>query len=101
MFSADAQQKIGVVIVEDEGLYRDLLTWFDDSPVMGIGCSEIDMQWQGRYCPKCQKRVSAGATVRELLLGHAESLHGWNMNYRFLHDHKGTAYKKIGTGETA
>ena len=55
-----------------KGLYRDLLQWFDTSPMIGIGCSEIDMQWQGRYCPKCQKRVAAGATVRELLLGHAE-----------------------------
>ncbi len=36
-----------------------------------------------------------------LLLGHAESLHGWNMSYRFLHDNKGTAYKKIGRGEAA
>ncbi len=36
-----------------------------------------------------------------LLLGHAESLHGWNMNYQFLHDNKGTAYKKITTGEAA
>jgi len=55
-----------------KGLYRDLLTLFDDSPIMGIGCSEIDMQWQGRYCPKCQARVAAGETVRDLLLGHAE-----------------------------
>ena len=29
-----------------------------------------------------------------LLLGHAESLQGWNMNFRFLHDNKGTAYQK-------
>ena len=36
-----------------------------------------------------------------LLLGHAESLHSWNMNYRFLHDNKGTAYKKISDGEAA
>jgi len=55
-----------------KGLYRDLLTWFGDSPLIGIGCSEIDMQWQGRYCPKCQARVAAGETVRDLLLGHAE-----------------------------
>jgi chemotaxis protein methyltransferase CheR len=33
-----------------------------------------------------------------LLLGHAESLHGWNMNFQFLHDNKGTAYKKINGG---
>jgi chemotaxis protein methyltransferase CheR len=30
-----------------------------------------------------------------LLLGHAESLQGWNMNFRFIHDQKGTAYKKV------
>jgi hypothetical protein len=55
-----------------KGLYRDLLTWFDDSPLIGIGCSEIDMQWQGRYCPECQARIEAGETARDLLLGHAE-----------------------------
>ncbi|HEY6009938.1 MAG TPA: protein-glutamate O-methyltransferase CheR [Nitrospirota bacterium] len=31
-----------------------------------------------------------------LLLGHAESLHGRNLNFRFLHDNKGTAYQKKG-----
>jgi hypothetical protein len=55
-----------------KGLYRDLLTLFDDSPLIGIGCSEIDMQWQGRYCPKCRARVDAGETARDLMLGHAE-----------------------------
>ncbi len=54
-----------------QGFYRDLLTWFDDAPVIGVGCSEIDMQWQGRYCPACRRRVDAGETVRDLLLGHA------------------------------
>ena len=55
-----------------KGLYRDLLTWFDDSPIIGIGCSEIDMQWRERYCPACRRRIEAGETVRDLLLGHAE-----------------------------
>lgn len=55
-----------------KGLYRDLLTRFDTSPLIGIGCSEIDMQWQRRYCLQCQKRIAAGQTVRDLLLGHAE-----------------------------
>jgi hypothetical protein len=55
-----------------KGLYRDLLQWFDTSPLLGIGCSEIEMQWQGRYCPRCQGRLKAGETVRDLLLGHAE-----------------------------
>jgi hypothetical protein len=54
-----------------KGLYRDLLTWFNDSPVIGVGCSEIDMQWQSRYCPACRRRVDTGETVRDLLLGHA------------------------------
>ncbi|MHB8969619.1 MAG: glycoside hydrolase family 20 zincin-like fold domain-containing protein [Pirellulaceae bacterium] len=54
------------------GLYRDLLQRFEDAPIIGIGCSEIDMQWQGRYCPACRPRIDAGETVRELLLGHAE-----------------------------
>jgi len=34
-----------------------------------------------------------------LLLGHAESLHGWNMDFQFLHDNKGTAYKKTSKGD--
>jgi hypothetical protein len=55
-----------------EGLYRDLLRRFDETPIIGIGCSEIDMQWQQHYCPACQKRIDAGETVRDLLLGHAE-----------------------------
>lgn len=54
-----------------KGLYRDLLEWFDEAPLIGIGCSEIDMQWQGRYCPRCKARVEQGQTVRDLLLGHA------------------------------
>jgi len=53
-------------------LYRDLLVRFDDTPIIGVGCSEIDMQWQQRYCPACQRRIDAGETVRDLLLGHAE-----------------------------
>ncbi|HJN18933.1 MAG TPA: glycoside hydrolase family 20 zincin-like fold domain-containing protein, partial [Armatimonadota bacterium] len=55
-----------------KGLYRDLLTWFDESPIIGVGCSEIDMQWKERYCERCGERVDAGETVRDLLLGHAE-----------------------------
>lgn len=55
-----------------KGLYRDLLTWFDQSPMIGIGCSEIDMQWQSRYCPRCKARIDRGETVRDLLLDHAE-----------------------------
>ncbi len=55
-----------------KGLYRDLLELFDNAPLIGIGCSEIEMQWQGRYCPKCQRRLAAGETARGLLLGHAE-----------------------------
>lgn len=55
-----------------KGLYRDLLAWFDDTPLIGIGCSEIDMQWQSRYCPACKARIDKGETVRDLLLGHAE-----------------------------
>ena len=55
-----------------KGLYRDLLTGFADTPLIGIGCSEIDMQWQARYCPACKARIEKGETVRDLLLGHAE-----------------------------
>jgi hypothetical protein len=54
-----------------KGLYRDLLTLFDTSPLIGIGCSEIGMQWQGRYCPRCRARMDAGETERDLLVGHA------------------------------
>ena len=54
-----------------KGLYRDLLRRFGETPLLGVGCSEIDMQWQGRYCPRCAARVKAGETVRDLLIGHA------------------------------
>jgi hypothetical protein len=55
-----------------KGLYRDLLTLFDTTPLLGIGCSEIEMQWQARYCPRCRARIEKGETIRDLLLGHAE-----------------------------
>lgn len=55
-----------------KGLYRDLLQTFDDAPLLGVGCSEIDMQWRQRYCPRCAQRVAAGESVRDLMLGHAE-----------------------------
>ena len=29
------------------------------------------MQWKERYCPACRRRIEAGETVRDLLLGHA------------------------------
>jgi chemotaxis protein methyltransferase CheR len=29
-----------------------------------------------------------------LLLGHTESLYGWNTEFKFIHDNKGTAYRK-------
>ena len=57
-----------------EGLYRDLLTWFDKAPLIGVGCSEIEMQWQERYCPACRARIEGGETVRDLLLAHAARL---------------------------
>ena len=34
-----------------------------------------------------------------LLIGHAESLQGWNMDFQFIHDNKGTAYRKNSRGE--
>ena len=57
-----------------EGLYRDLLTWFEKAPLIGVGCSEIEMRWQERYCPACRARIEGGETVRDLLLCHAQRL---------------------------
>lgn len=34
-----------------------------------------------------------------LLIGHAESMHGWNMDFQFMHANKGTAYKKSSQGD--
>ena len=34
-----------------KGLYRDLLRGSTTSPLIGIGCSEIDMQWQEPLLP--------------------------------------------------
>ncbi len=53
-----------------QGLYRDLISIFKYSPVLGIGCSEVDMQWQKRYCPLCRRRLDQGETYYDLFVKH-------------------------------
>jgi hypothetical protein len=57
-------------IVFLQGLYRDLISVFKYSPVIGIGCSEVGMQWQKKYCPLCQKRIDNGETLSDIFCKH-------------------------------
>lgn len=52
------------------GLYKDLITLFRYSPILAIGCSEVGMQWQARYCPLCRKRIDAGETLHDIHYKH-------------------------------
>jgi hypothetical protein len=53
-----------------QGLYLDLLTIFKTTPYLGIGCSEVWMQWNKKYCPLCQQRIEAGETEWDIYCGH-------------------------------
>ncbi len=52
----------------------------------------FDEEEQKRLVNKFYRSLIPGGY---LLLGHAESLHGWNMSFRFIYGDKGTAYKKM------
>jgi chemotaxis protein methyltransferase CheR len=51
----------------------------------------FDEEEQKRLANKFYRSLAPGGYF---LIGHAESLHGWNLDFRFIHDNKGTAYKK-------
>lgn len=53
-----------------QGLYKDLLSIFKTTPYLGIGCSEVWMQWNKKYCPLCQKRIDAGETEWDIYCRH-------------------------------
>jgi hypothetical protein len=53
-----------------QGLYRDLISIFKYSPIMGIGCSEVGMQWDKHYCPLCQARINHGETYNDIFAKH-------------------------------
>ncbi|HZZ41526.1 MAG TPA: beta-N-acetylhexosaminidase [Tepidisphaeraceae bacterium] len=53
-----------------QGLYKDLLTVFKYSPILGIGCSEVGMAWGGHYCPLCQARIDNGETLHDIYYKH-------------------------------
>lgn len=52
------------------GLYKDLMGVFKYSPYIGIGCSEVGMQWVERYCPLCKKRIDSGETLFDIYYKH-------------------------------
>jgi hypothetical protein len=56
-----------------QGLYRDLISLFKYSPILGIGCSEVGMQWQQRYCPRCKQRVDKGETLPDIYYKHVRN----------------------------
>jgi chemotaxis protein methyltransferase CheR len=51
----------------------------------------FDEEEQRRLIEKLYRKLNPGGF---LLLGHAESLHGWNTGFQFVYKDKGTAYKK-------
>ena len=53
-----------------QGLYKDLLTVFKTTPYLGVGCSEVWMQWNKQYCPLCQARINAGDTEWDIYCRH-------------------------------
>ena len=53
-----------------QGLYRDLISVFKYSPVLGIGCSEVGMQWQKKYCPLCEARIKSGESLSDIYCKH-------------------------------
>jgi len=53
-----------------QGLYRDLISVFKYSPVLGIGCSETGMQWDKKYCPLCRARIEKGETEQDIYYKH-------------------------------
>jgi hypothetical protein len=53
-----------------QGLYRDLISVFKYSPVLGIGCSETGMQWNKQYCPRCRARIEHGETWQDIYYKH-------------------------------
>lgn len=57
-------------IVFLQGLYRDLLTVFKYSPALGVGCSEVGMQWEKHYCTRCRQRLEQGETLQDIFYQH-------------------------------
>lgn len=55
-----------------QGLYRDLIKIFKYSPVIGIGCSEVGMQWDNKYCPLCRARMQKGETYQDIFVKHIQ-----------------------------
>lgn len=51
----------------------------------------FDEEEQKRVVNKFYRSLAPGGY---LFLGHTETLQGWNMNFHFIHDNKGTAYQK-------
>lgn len=76
-----------------KGLYRDLLAWFADAPLIGIGCSEIDMQWQSRYCPKSKARVEKGEYQREFLRAYVR--HTYDTRSEAANEAVATAWERL------
>jgi len=56
-----------------QGLYKDLLALFKHTPFLGIGCSEVGMQWKERYCPRCRARLDAGETLHDIYSKHVNN----------------------------
>ena len=53
-----------------QGLYKDLITTFKYSPILGVGCSEVGMAWGKNYCPLCKARIDKGETLHDIYAKH-------------------------------
>ena len=56
-----------------QGLYKDLITTFKYSPILGVGCSEVGMAWGKHYCPLCQMRIDKGETLQDIYYKHVRA----------------------------
>jgi hypothetical protein len=57
-------------IVFLQALYKDLISVFRYSPALGVGCSEVGMQWQKHYCIRCRHRIEKGETLQDIFYSH-------------------------------
>ena len=53
-----------------QGLYRDLISVFKYSPVVGIGCSETGMQWDKSIARFAAHEVKKGETMQDIYYKH-------------------------------
>lgn len=56
-----------------QGLYKDLIATFKYTPILGVGCSEVGMSWNEKYCPLCKARIDKGETLQNIYSKHVRA----------------------------